>query len=597
MKIKDLLGNKTSQEQSRIKSEEIAKLNFVGEYTDPTYGVKVEIQSLNKIEINGQHGVEIMARAWKAGKQLGFGDGTVEIERFRIFNPPILIQDGTFRIELDKRGNENRVPNFIENPIKAIWQTLAHTIGCVGKENSQIIKDRIGNTTDTFFPSMDGQVTMWLWTTGWANARAQTTGAGASSSTSSIQAVDIFMGANQGERFGDNYRTFFLFDTSPIPDANDIISATFSFIGTSKITEIADSVALTMSDPASDTEIVNGDYYRTRSLVTKQATSIPISGIDVGGSTYTDFTLNPTGLGNISKTGMTRFGTKSEFDLADSPVPSTGITGSDRQVIGLVVLASETDGTSSDPKLVVVHSAPPVAVDKTFTSDGIVKIVVDKTFTSNGIVKVITDKTITSDGRVKIVPSELFDTDGIVKIIQDKNFASDGIVTTNAVIRVRQSTGAIPDNTIISNLRFSSDDVVNGTNRVGIPTSGTDFSYWKSFYLDALTSPIGTINNIKFYTDGGVFGNGVSVKGNTASAYTQATDNRELTTSSYPALAGAPVDIDDFVIGSPLVVPGSISNPSTGKISDWVVLQANVSFNAIPNAQSAEVFYFQFDET
>lgn len=222
---------------------------------------------------------------------------------------------------------------------------------------------------------------------------------------------------------------------------------------------------------------------------------------------------------------------------------------------------------------------------------------VDKTFTSDGIVKIIIDKTLTSDGRVKIVPSELFDNDGIIKIVPDKTFTSDGIVTTNAVIRVKQSTGVTPDNTIISNLRFSSDDVVNGTTRVGIPASGTDFSYWKSFYLDAITSPKGTINNIKFYTDGGVFGNGVTVKGNTASAYTQATDDSELTTSSYPALAGSPTDIDAFVEGSPLAVPGSISNPSTGKISDWVVLQANVAFDAIPNAQSAEVFYFKYDET
>src|SRR3989344_2016473 len=66
------------------------KYNFPVQYTDPTYGVTREIQSVQKIE----GGIEILARAWKDGKQLGFGkDGSVEIERFKIFNPPILVDD------------------------------------------------------------------------------------------------------------------------------------------------------------------------------------------------------------------------------------------------------------------------------------------------------------------------------------------------------------------------------------------------------------------------------------------------------------------------------------------------------------------------
>src|SRR3990167_4725754 len=91
--INELLQNKTAIEKSRIKSEEISKLNHIGTYDDLRYGLKVEIQSLKAIEVNGSHGVEIMARAWKGTKQLGFVDGTVEIERFRIFNPPIVVDD------------------------------------------------------------------------------------------------------------------------------------------------------------------------------------------------------------------------------------------------------------------------------------------------------------------------------------------------------------------------------------------------------------------------------------------------------------------------------------------------------------------------
>src|SRR3989338_7388092 len=83
-----------SNEKAGVKVCEMGKrgLEYAGEYTSSQYGVKIEIiGEVKAIEVNGQHGVELFARAWRGTQQLGFGsDGSVEIERFRIFNPPIL---------------------------------------------------------------------------------------------------------------------------------------------------------------------------------------------------------------------------------------------------------------------------------------------------------------------------------------------------------------------------------------------------------------------------------------------------------------------------------------------------------------------------
>jgi hypothetical protein len=83
--IRALLEGKSAAERANVKSEELIKIFPTGEYTDPTYDVDVEVQGIEKID----GGIQIFARAWKGEDQLGFGeDGSVEIERFRIFNPP-----------------------------------------------------------------------------------------------------------------------------------------------------------------------------------------------------------------------------------------------------------------------------------------------------------------------------------------------------------------------------------------------------------------------------------------------------------------------------------------------------------------------------
>ena len=117
---------------------------------------------MKPIEINGSNGIELFAKAWKGGKQLGFLDGTVEIERFRIYNPPVLVDDPNgdiIREWTDEETGELKQRKLKYDPTQAIKNSLAHTISLVAKDGKDIIKGKVGNTTSTFYPAVgDGSV-------------------------------------------------------------------------------------------------------------------------------------------------------------------------------------------------------------------------------------------------------------------------------------------------------------------------------------------------------------------------------------------------------------------------------------------------------
>ncbi len=165
-----------------------------------------------------------------------------------------------------------------------------------------------------------------------------------------------------------------------------------------------------------------------------------------------------------------------------------------------------------------------------------------------------------------------------------------------ATVVVKQSVGAGPSDTTITNLRFNTDDTVNPgtTNPLVKPAAGTNRSYWKTVYLNADTSPSGTINNCQIYTDGTIGWTGVTLYGNSTGTYTQATGT--------PGTSGddssvATADMSGWTSGATKGLTGSIDNPSTGKITDYVVMQTDLSTSAVAGTLAAETITFQFDET
>ena len=350
--IKDLLQGKNSLESANIKVDKIVKLDFIGNHIINDY--EIEIISVDKID----KGLEILARAWQGEKQLGFGsDGSVDIERFRIFNPPILIQDNNGDIVkevVDTLTKEIRQVKYRESLSEAVLETLIHTIKISAKEG-QIISGKIGNTTSTFYPdanvetsSVDGFIGNDGGSMSWATVRDETNASNFSFPliNSSGTTIDLF-----NRRSSDSviYRAFTLFDTSLLHDTTTIDSATLSLFSTGAPTNAgALTIVLVQSSPASSTDLVGDDYDQcgTKNTPTEGATRYALSNIT--DSSYQNISLNATGLGWISKTGVTKFGLRLSMDVDDSNPDSNN------HIVNFY--SADQAGTTNDPKLVVVHS-------------------------------------------------------------------------------------------------------------------------------------------------------------------------------------------------------------------------------------------------
>ena len=180
-------------------------------------------------------------------------------------------------------------------------------------------------------------------------------------------------------------------------------------------------------------------------------------------------------------------------------------------------------------------------------------------------------------------------------------------MAATVTIRRWTGTGGGPTKTDITsaNTRASTSDAPSpGTSDpIPIPSSGTNYSFWVSTRLSADTTPTGTINNIKWYSDGtNSFGTGVTCVGNDASSYVQASGTQgdtgnQLTTGNHAGLSATPVNVFTLTSGSPKTIAGSISNPSTGDFGDWFVYQIEVDNTASAGTTPTETFTWQYDET
>ena len=329
MAIKELLvGNSTTN--CVIKCEALAAASTTGKYVTGD-GASIE---LTQVENLSGKGVSILARAWDVnGAPIGFGrDGSIEWERFRIYNPPIMVPD---------------VDNFKEDPLEALRQVIAHNVKLVGKPGANVTPGKIGNTTSTFFATLnDAYITNTAVDT-WANVRNAATGTGIDT-TSSYGALAAGIQTPAGTML--IRRSIFVYDTSSIPDSDTIDSATNSHYiidSSSSDNDGDDWINIYLATPADPAVLVTGDYDQVGEVA--QATQIDITSIATGA--YKDWTLNATGLGNISKTGNTILGAREGHDVLNSEV----LTDASGNIVNS--RHADTAGTTQDPKLVVVHAA------------------------------------------------------------------------------------------------------------------------------------------------------------------------------------------------------------------------------------------------
>jgi hypothetical protein len=174
-------------------------------------------------------------------------------------------------------------------------------------------------------------------------------GAGNNTDPQSVCEINSAFGAT--DMWTDNWRSFFLFDTSALTSGATISAAVLSIFGNSKQDQLAitPNVDVYTSTPASNTAIVSSDYSNVGST---SQTGAPISYASWSTSAYNDFTFSATGRGNVSKTGISKFATRNaNYDVANSA--PTWSTNKNSRLRGNT---ADQTGTSQDPKLVVTYT-------------------------------------------------------------------------------------------------------------------------------------------------------------------------------------------------------------------------------------------------
>lgn len=176
--------------------------------------------------------------------------------------------------------------------------------------------------TTTFYPdyhvestSVDGIVLREVSDIGWASLHD---GAGTAAHDADLT-VTYFIWIEAGfdpAEWRVLYRLILLFDTSTIPPGAEIVSATLSVYGGTKLDNgnILPAMNVYASNPASNTALVAADY---QTLGTTPF-SIEIGYASYNESGWNDFVLNTAGKAAIAKGGITKLGLReSKYDAPD----------------------------------------------------------------------------------------------------------------------------------------------------------------------------------------------------------------------------------------------------------------------------------------
>lgn len=165
-------------------------------------------------------------------------------------------------------------------------------------------------------------------------------------------------------------------------------------------------------------------------------------------------------------------------------------------------------------------------------------------------------------------------------------------------------------------LRFKTNDnaTIDSVDPVPIPAAGTNYSYWKQIYLRCDTGPDTQVDNIKFYTDGGGFGTGITLNVGNQFPTKNSASNAGYEVASTGGTAGTTgvlittghagvtsvSNAFSFTSGSPLSGP-TISEDSniinaSGETTNYLCLQLAVINTATPGNKTDETLTFQYDE-
>ena len=218
-------------------------------------------------------------------------------------------------------------------------------------------KLNLGFDTLTVYPdagdpgatTVDGDVWNWGYDAIWSTHRSATGNSLGDGTT--FTKIRTVLGGSSGTNYWGIGRIITLFNTSSLGTQSIINSAILSLFGSSKSNPLGlatpQALAVVASNPASNTTLVGSDYATLGSV--RFATDISYNNWSTVG--YNDFTLNANGLAAINKTGISKFGFRSDYDLDNvAPTPNSANTND------TVAYSADQAGTTQDPKLVVTYT-------------------------------------------------------------------------------------------------------------------------------------------------------------------------------------------------------------------------------------------------
>jgi hypothetical protein len=246
------------------------------------------------------------------------------------------------------REIETRTVKYSSDPLKAILDDLAITINRATR-TGKIEEGKVGRTTTTIYvANANGDGTIWSGDefTTWAAAREIDP---ARVAWPSGEGVSVFNWTGSGKY--QIYRGFVAFDTSVI--GTDTITSADVLIRHYKSTCVdcsGKTLDLVASPQANKSLLQAIDYNPVGTTVFGE---VAIDDIATSpGNAIETYTLNASGLAYIDKTGTTTLAVLMSMDTDNSaPTGYNYVIGYD----------TETTGTASDPRIVIVHEAAAAA--------------------------------------------------------------------------------------------------------------------------------------------------------------------------------------------------------------------------------------------
>lgn len=199
-------------------------------------------------------------------------------------------------------------------------------------------------TTDQFFSGAGDGFVNKTGQANWAAARDAADGTNADA-TSTTAGVLCQPSADGGWRID---RIFLPFDTAAIPDGVTITSANLNIMLSSKTDNVSGvTIDLVTTSQADTATLATADFDQVGT--TEQAAALTIASMTT--DVYSTYTLNATGISNISKTGFTKFGLRTSHDTDNTACTDAGTNTSSASFY-----MSEETGTSKDPYLLVSYA-------------------------------------------------------------------------------------------------------------------------------------------------------------------------------------------------------------------------------------------------